>query len=417
MNLETIVRLYRFLNKPLYNAEERSFYYEGSYDEILYSKLITLDLDSELIQETDFEIDGEFFFTPSDFPQPKSGSSIKFTIKFAFDGLKAFYSDWSEFITTSHYELVKFNYPEEFYVVSDDYFSKENTINFSNKKLLNLIEFAKCLSIQAEYIDHSSDDFLRLFYFYKSEEGSVEKLLLKINYNKPSLFLNELDHSIFSELYNQESDDLLINEKKNIFLATLSDFLKPIPEDDRFCTLVIEFKKFKELFSNNLKVYFNKFSFQKIRQEVANAEIDFSDKCSKTLFDIQAKLLGIPVSLAGVIVLTKASSGFEIILLVMGLVFTSLILYSTVKVQLSNFNIIKSASKNVFDGFESRYKSYPKTLMIMIEEEWDKIEKQQRKTFFWLIGFLILSLVPAALSVFFVICKLWFSNIEIIFIY
>jgi len=416
MNLETIVKLYRFLNKPSYDAEERCFCYEGSYNKKLYSKLIELDFDSELIQETDFEIDGEFFPSPDDFPQPKRGNSIKFTIKLAFDGLKAFYFDWSAFIATANYELVKFNYPEEFYIVEDDYYSKEKITNSTDKKLKNLVEFVRCLSLQAEYIDDSSDEFLRLVYFYKSDEGSAEKLLLSIDFKNPSLLVDELDYAEFSVLSNKESDDLLLNEKKNIFLATLSDFLKPISEVDRFSILVTELKKLKELFSNNLKAYFYKFSFQKIRQEVANAEIDFSAKCSKTLSDIQAKLLGIPVSLAGVVVLTKASSGFEIILLAMGLLFTSLILYSTVKVQLSNFNIIKSASKNVFNGFESRYRSYPETLTIMITEEWHKIKKQQRKTFIWLIGFLILSLVPATLSVLFVISKIWFSSITIIFI-
>ena len=401
MSFKSIIDLYRHLNKPVYDSNDRRFSYNGSYTNPLRKKLSEIDFDSNFIQDAKFEINDNFVNKNNGFPNCKKNDSIKFTIKLAPDGLIAFYLSWADFIYAANYELIKCNYPEEFYIVKDDYYSKEDGINITDSKLKILVKLVNYLSSQAEGT-YFEEKFLCLVYFCKSEEGIVDKMLLKINFNNPILLVDKIDSDIFNELFLKESDDLLINEKKNIFLTTLNDFLRPLPEEIRFISLVTEIKKFQELFLNNLKLYFDKFSFQKIRQEVANAEIDFSEKCSKTLSDIQAKLLGIPISLAGVIAIFNSKDKYEILMLFIGITFTSLILTSTVKVQLNNFNAIKSASKNVFDGFINRYLSCPETLRDMIVNEKRMLDEQQKETSMWLHIFLILSLSPFVLSLIFI---------------
>lgn len=401
MSFKSIIDLYRHLNKPVYDSNDRRFSYNGSYTNPLRKKLSEIDFDSNFIQDAKFEINDNFVNKNNGFPNCKKNDSIKFTIKLAPDGLIAFYLSWADFIYAANYELIKCNYPEEFYIVKDDYYSKEVGINITDSKLKILVKLVNYLSSQAEGT-YFEEKFLCLVYFCKSEEGIVDKMLLKINFNNPILLVDKIDSDIFNELFLKESDDLLINEKKNIFLTTLNDFLRPLPEEIRFISLVTEIKKFQELFLNNLKLYFDKFSFQKIRQEVANAEIDFSEKCSKTLSDIQAKLLGIPISLAGVIAIFNSKDKYEILMLFIGITFTSLILTSTVKVQLNNFNAIKSASKNVFDGFINRYLSCPETLRDMIVNEKRMLDEQQKETSMWLHIFLILSLSPFVLSLIFI---------------
>lgn len=402
MSLKNIIDLYRYLNKPVYDSNNRRFSFNGSYTNPLRGKLSKIDFNSKFIQDADFAINGDFVNIDDGFPNCKKNDSIEFTIKLAPDGLIAFHLSWADFIYAANYELIKCNYPEEFYIVEDDYYSKEVGTNITDLKLKKLVELVNCLSSQAEST-YFEEKFLCLVYFCKSEEGIVDKMLLKINFNNPTLLVDEIDSVIFTELFLRESEDLLINEKKNIFLTTLIDFLRPRQEEKRFISLVTEIKKFRELFLNNLKLYFDKFSFQKIRQEVANAEIDFSEKCSKTLSDIQAKLLGIPISLAGVIAIFNSKDKYEILMLFIGITFTSLILTSTVKVQLNNLNAIKSASKNVFDGFINRYLSCPETLRDMIVNEKRMLDEQQKEISMWLHLFFILSLSPFVLSLIFII--------------
>lgn len=408
MALKSVVELYRTLESPIYNEENRTFECSCRYSNDIKNHLQNIDQSFARIKS--LHINGDLINNES-LPEVNDKDIINVIITVSSNSPVSFFKDIESFFRRATHTIKNCRLPSEFYLVDDNYFSGDEKTNDKIANLNNLYKLIDCLSKIAEYKESE-----QLVFFSKIDD-KVITLPLKIKLTKELLNCT-VELQLFSNLCDDMLDDLLVNEKRIIFKETLFDFSKNKPESESelFFYLIEKFDDFKKLFLHNLKLYLDRFSFQKIRQEVANEEIHFSERCSKTLSDIQAKLLGIPISLAGVIVLAKATSGFEFLLLAVGLAFTSLILFSMIKVQLSNFNIIKSAFKNVFDGFERRYQSYPEELIKMIQKEKVKIEKQQRITFRWLIFFIFLSLVPGILSFIFVILKIYFSSIVLIFI-
>lgn len=416
MKIDKAVHLFRLLNnKECYNETEVSFSGEGCYSLVFRDEIQALS-NNNYISFDELAVN-KISYDLNKLPPANEDLCFDFNISISQCDTISFYQNFKCFFERASTSLVNGILPEEFYIVDDDYYSCDNVENEKVRRLKTILELSRCLTSVANHVEESSDGLSKTLIFFTKKTDKVNSESLKISFDNIELLDYELNLALCLNICIENDDSLFFNEKRIIFTETILEFIESIDEEnEKFSYLIKNWNQFLSLLKKNIHAYISSFSFQKIRQEVANAEIDFSAKCSKVLSDIQAKLLGIPVSLAGVVVLTKANYGFEIILLSIGLVFTSLILYSTVKVQLSNFNIIKSASKNVFDGFQSRYKTYPDTLKTMIDDEKTKIEKQQKRTFRWLIAFLVFSLAPAFLSILFLISKIWFSSIAIIII-
>ncbi|MCT7041785.1 hypothetical protein M1717_26490, partial [Salmonella enterica subsp. enterica serovar Pomona] len=77
-------------------------------------------------------------------------------------------------------------------------------------------------------------------------------------------------------------------------------------------------------YDNNLSVYLSGFNFHKARKDVAAAELDFSEKTAKTISDLTAKILTIPLSLLAAIGIWKLSALTEQLVVASGVAFTSL---------------------------------------------------------------------------------------------
>lgn len=406
MGLKSVVELYRVLKNPTYNEMSRTFDCTCQYSSNIEKCLKNLNLSyakikSIIINDTHFDIE--------QLPAANDQDIINLNITVNSNSPVSFFENFESFFKRASNTIKECRLPSEFYLVEDNYYSGDEKINDKIVCLSNLYKLIECLTIISEHKNGQ-----QLIYFYKKDQ--VITLPLNIKLDDSSILGYSIELQPFLELCRDEQDDLLVNEKRTIFKETLFDFLHDKIKSEPFLFLVKNFSDFKMTFLNNMKLYLAQFSFQKIRQEVANAEIDYAGKCAKTLSDIQAKLLSVPISLAGIIAMFKTNSIIETSLLLLGIIFASVILYSTVKVQKYNLNNIECASNNVFEGFKKRYESYPEELKDSIDNEKDALDKQQKKTKQWLNFFCFASLIPAILAILFVISKIWFSNIAIIFI-
>ncbi|VEJ54654.1 hypothetical protein [Pragia fontium] len=398
MSIKTIVALYRILPTPEYNSERRLFSCECKYTQEIRQAILDVIQTKASIKE--LSVNGDCIdYDTEPLPDPKNDDVLRIEVKAPSNSSTSFFLDINDFLgRVSNSEFLKGELPEQFFIVSDNYFSLDENTNSKIESLKNLFKFTDCLSKMAHYQDNNVDKLSRKLVFFKRTEKSLQPLAIDIDFNDASLLNTTLNFKILLDLHGSAKNDLHINEKKNIFISSLIELLFDIGEDKSFSYLIKNWDELLKLFNNNLDVYLSNFSFHKVRQEIASTEIELADKCAKTLSDIQAKLLGIPISFTVVIGMLKSDSMFvlEQILCVAGLLLTSLVISSIVKTQLDNFNSIKHASEVSFGGFNEKADS--PSLVDLIEKAKDNLSKQQVSTKRWLTFFRVISWSPFLLG-------------------
>src|SRR5690606_612582 len=125
-----------------------------------------------------------------------------------------------------------------------------------------------------------------------------------------------------------------------------------------------------------LQTYVYGFSFEKVRRELAQAEIDYGTKLSGVLGDIAGKMLALPISLAGLLPLKNSSSPFEAFVLVLGMIVVSVILLAILHNQILQTKRLLHSFNVVFDDFKDKIKTYPPKLQGLLRITIHQVEKQ-----------------------------------------
>jgi hypothetical protein len=103
-----------------------------------------------------------------------------------------------------------------------------------------------------------------------------------------------------------------IHEKQctSIMAEAVYEMTAQLGAEKRFATLLANAKDLKERFDKGYKLFAAGFSYEKIRDEIEGARIEYSGKIHKVFSDIQNQLLGIPV--ATIIVATQMKENTKI---------------------------------------------------------------------------------------------------------
>lgn len=152
--------------------------------------------------------------------------------------------------------------------------------------------------------------------------------------------------------------------------------------------------EFAAIFVKNLDTYLSGFAFHKAKREVAEAELKIADEFSKIIIDITGKLLGIPISLAAAIAITKSTSAFECLIIVAGLGLATLIFSGTVGNQQRQLKRIIHAKNVVFNALEGKQEIYPAELKSAISEMKSGLDNNESKLRWLLWLFRCLSWAP-----------------------
>lgn len=321
-----------------------------------------------------------------------------------------FYSSLGEFVARNG-SLGKGQFPSNIYITelrwadSDDIEPPEIK---SLKRICRLIELLALLAIGVD--KDSSPDGYNLFFALPPDGAKPPRTFLLPTQVDIKVLDYELNHlSLLEEILNRKNENKahLSERKLMIRMAVASVIEKFESEPNLLLVIVREWREVLATYRANLQTYVYSFSFERVRREVAQAEIDYGTKLSGVLGDIAGKMLALPISLAGLVALEKTTSKFEGFILVLGLAVVSVVLRAILHNQMLQAERLLHSFNVIFDDFKDKIKTYPPKLQRLLRITIDQVDKQGltlTRTFRLLKG---LSLIPIVGALVLATIKYW----------
>ncbi|EKL1841978.1 hypothetical protein PQY13_004761, partial [Salmonella enterica] len=230
------------------------------------------------------------------------------------------------------------------------------------QKVKNVCRLIKALSKLAHYHDRKATDGEPRLVFIQGSDGRSKSAILQPTITNEMLGYSDIDCNIVEQLQDEHSINDVNHhiEKRGIFRNTLVEYINE--NNFNFQQLIEHWAGFCLAYDNNLSVYLSGFNFHKARKDVAAAELDFSEKTAKTISDLTAKILAIPLSLLAAIGIWKLSVLTEQLVVASGVVFTSLIINLIISSQWKQLRRIIHSKNMVFNPFILKLKKYPSEL-------------------------------------------------------
>ena len=304
---------------------------------------------------------------------PVSGNQVKFDFQVAIKGDARFYMDIEDLCKKIR-SIGRGKFPEHFYLVGEDY--QHGQDESMPEAVQNLKALAALVQSLAELSDHH----------YETTGSGAWTLLFLTNDQNATL-----ETRISSSMIKSQSpvmkallDDLLSHqsgihqrEKRLMFSATMCEVLKG---GVTFSQFIDRSEKLVELYQNNLKTYLSGFSFEQARREVAEAQTQFAEQLSKTVNDMTAKLLGLPVSMFAVFAILKTNRWQEQSLMLIAAFMASYVLYQMIHHQKKQLQQIATSKDLVFKTLEDRSHAdnYPEDLKDAIQTAVCSLESNRR---------------------------------------
>lgn len=329
-----------------------------------------------------------------------------------------FYNSVSELACMG--SLGKGKFPKNVYVVDLNWADFDEVEPAQIKELKRVCRLIELLALLAIGVDKdSSPDTYNLFFALPPDGAKPPRTFLLPTQVDDQLLGYELRHmSLLEEILNRRNENKahLSERKLMIRMAIASVIEKFENEPNLFFVVVREWNDVLATYRANLQTYVYSFSFEKVRRELAQAEIDYGTKLSGVLGDIAGKMLALPVSLAGWVVLNNSTSAFEGFVLVLGLVVVSLILLAILHNQILQTNRLLHSFNVVFDEFKDKIRTYPPKLQRLLRITIEQVEKQGRTLRRTFVLLQTLALLPATGALLVALVKYWDSFLWIVMI-
>ncbi|MFU4849145.1 hypothetical protein ACM7Z2_16885 [Pseudomonas aeruginosa] len=359
-----VVDLYRSTGrKPVVDG---AFSYEGGYDKCLADKLEAL---KELPQHF-----GRFLEVET---SPEKGCS--FTFKLPSNEYGKFFPDIKTLLAGST-SINKGVFPENIYIVDLNWMFSEKNAPEPIANLKKVCRLVHLLSELAIGVDRETNRaFFNLFFALPQDGVKPPRTFLIATKVTPEMAEVRLNHLDLLEqiLHPKNSSKPNLLERVMMFRLSIADVLDAAGDcGNPFMVVVQEWSKILSQYRINLQSYVHGFSFEKVRQEVARAELEYAKSLSEILGDIAGKLLALPVSVAGILLVYKSNDPLEVWVLSVGLVVVSFILLSTIKNQKLQVKRLQHSFTMAFEGFESRMNTYPKRIQELLAETATQLDVQ-----------------------------------------
>lgn len=390
MVLQPIIDLYLLSGKPEIQRGKFSGEIGFTDEAISLLKDIRTNMNYCLFE---LQVDGESLF--DDDQLPENGSKIEFTISLPTNSSKRFYESIPALLKQAS-RISKGELPDEFYLIDHDYIHGKTPLLPELAKLTVLCDLIKSLSKLANYHDGKANSGPLKLVFLKPGNNSSTALELETKVELQMLDLPSPDISLVQGLcLDSAKTNPHYNAQIGVFSVSFTDFIDKTPsQQSSFFYLIEYWGKFLCLYQQNLSTYLSGFAFHKAKKEVADAELGLAEQFSKVISDITGKLLSIPLSLAGVILIAKTTSTMEGILLEVGLILASILVAGAVENQQHRFLSISGAKDLVFNTFKGKRESYPEELKEALQEAVTRLNESETNLRRWLKIFHILSWVP-----------------------
>lgn len=388
----SVVELYRTIGRPAL-SESGAFSYSGLADDAIKEAI-------QIVQNLPAQ------FGELNYHREKSGI-ITFEFTPISSGENAFFPNFPVLVQKTASigcgELLN-----NFYVVADDWASYDSLKNPQNDKLIKICRLIRDLS-KVAVSEHLQAAFFSLVFSTPSGSNKPPKTLViqtKISERILSFDINKT--SLVSSLAREENNvKIHLEERRAILNGAICEVLDTLEADhpNKFVALLEAWDKILDTYWRNFQIYIHSFSFEKVRKEFAQAELDYGAKLSSAFSDIAGKMLALPVSLIAIITLSKATSDVEILITSIGLIITSIILIGLLFNQLLNIQRLDSSLSISFENLTKSIKTYPKNLQLLINATRKNIESQQLVVAWTIRIFTFLSFAPMSGAVIFLLHK------------
>lgn len=402
-DFSTVVELYRIT--PERNFDGRSFSTTVDFSNQVKNIISDLILCSpKLGQFEDIQIDGDYIdFDEDDFDITQaSGRIVTFTFIPARNAAERFYKEKSDFLGIN--KLKKGEVPDQFYIASIDFYSYDKERPVFIGQVDKICSIIKYLSEIAHYHDTRSESDNYRLVFVKNSDAKSTSIVLETIFTENMLGTGCNDNIIKSLVSDDTSTIPHYAEKIGTFRNTLVEFVDE--HDYSFELLIKNWGEFLHLFENNLSTYMSGFSFHKARKEVATAEAEFAEKISKITSELTGKVLSIPISLLASISLFKLSSTSEMLIVILGVILTSLVVYLILFNQEKQFLRICHAKDIAFKPFMAEATKYPEDLKKDVDDAIEQLDLNQATCYKSIRFFMLLSWVPTSIAIAILLMKL-----------
>lgn len=362
------VRLYRLCGRPPF--VNGGFSYSGPLNDELR------DVINSIQNALPADRYGEF-----DESVETNSSNVTFEFRiFGRDGA-AFYQNFREFVQSSSAALNKGKLVANFYIQEDDWTPSDGNTHDSYEKLIKACRLIKCLERLAvgNYVEEGASG-INLFFALPAEDNKPPRaVLFPIRVDAEILSHDLLHLRLLESLTDPRYEEKMhFSERKMIFRTALADLIEDCDNQDaRFTHLVLHWQTLLKNYMKNLNTYVHGYSFDKIRLEIARAQIEFGSKLSGVLGDIAGKLLALPLSLAGLVALHKSGGAIEFICIAAGLVSITPLLRLVLKNQELQIGQLKNSFNIVFDQLNKKKEVFPKALRAVLDETISGVKKRE----------------------------------------
>ncbi|EAA7254624.1 hypothetical protein DPU22_15490 [Salmonella enterica subsp. enterica serovar Newport] len=394
-NLSTVVDFYRASSKPQFDGRSFSATVEINNNSLRLVNLLInshkaygyfedIDINDEFIDEDDLKL------------HPiKIGDKFSYTYIPPKNGAERFYNSILEFLSIN--SLKKGVIPKEYYIIDEDFHPSDSNKPDEIIKIEKICAIISSLAEIAHFHDTKSESSNYRLVFVRDADAKSTSVILETCITPEMLNINYIDEAIIKSLLDIKNSQIPHQaEKTGIFRNTIVEFILDNKYD--FESLICHWDTFVRLFENNLSTYMSGFSFHKARKEIAQSEAEFAEKISKLITDLTTKVLSIPVSLLASFGILKLTSKPEMLLVLLGVLLSSLILHMVLLNQEKQLKHICHAKDIAFMPFINNNENYPDELKKDINKALDELSKSQTKCDGTIKLFMCLAWLPSSIA-------------------
>ncbi|MCM2992587.1 hypothetical protein M3581_05965 [Stenotrophomonas maltophilia] len=399
-----VVKLYRAAGMPLISGGRFSF--EGPADELLKSAV-------QRCQEL-----GAGFGHFADGPD-YDGDELEFTWALAVNESGRFYGSVDDLVVRCE-SIHRGQFPENFYIAALDFFSGEELREEVRellvlKKLCELIRLLSELSVSGDLAAEAGRPSHLVFVKPASSGSPPVTVEITTRIQAKMLEGDCPDLGVLSDLLTESGKGKVRTEEyKAIFRLAVAGACADEPTAEaRFGVLLDHWGGVLRRFRYDVECLVDRISFEGLRREIVEAELNFVGRMNTAVVDNATKFLGIPISLVAVAAVVGGSSIGNDLLVCAGAVIVALVVSGVARAVRLQMATTTTAFEAALAGMRARASAGGG-----VSESLDDLEGtfRQRRTFASrVIGtFNTLAWVPPLLGVAVVIWKfppLWLTQL------
>jgi len=355
---------------------------------------------------------GDFYSLDSDenFPVLLENIGFSITVTVHQNEKGFFYKNVSDWIVSAG-SLKKGKISQNIYLVEEDLIVTEESSNNNVAQVLMVCKLINKLSELAHYHDEKNGNgsAYRLVFVIPDKDNKIyHPVILATQLSDEILQVELPDISVLTRILEDQSsiNNMHATERLSVFRIVLAEIIEQSPSDtEAFSYLVKHWLDVTDAFNKSWESYLSGFSFSKLKAEIAEQQITFSQKLTDIVASLSGRLFSLPISIAAIVLLEKANSSLANWFYLLSCALVTYMVVSAVSIQRKNLDNAESSCKMAFSelGKENNDKKISiKTALDSAANDLSETIKQLKCKLF---AYRILAWIPLLVGVLYVCIK------------